>query len=91
MKNIAPFTPEEIKDIVNDEADRMNPEATADMVIEIINEVREELKDFSPAEKLAYISRQAYMAGFSKSLLVFNQTIKEITEENGKSEYAGRE
>lgn len=81
---IRPLTDEEIKGIIENEADSMDAETTAEFINDLVEAGSAEVTGCTRVEKIMWIVRHAYLSGFLKGIEVYNDVIKGILEDTKK-------
>lgn len=81
------LTLEEIKEIVEAEADDMGSEKTVDLILSILRnnspEEQELFKNEPPMVQMLYLSKESYIRGFMNALYIFNESLKIQLSEKG--------
>lgn len=75
---ITALTDEELKEIIQSEADDMNFEKTFDFMYEVATKNGEEIGKLKSIEKIAWLVHFAYMSGFTKAFKIYNDTLRGI-------------
>lgn len=74
-------TNEEIKELIEDEKERMDADALTDMVASICEQANEDeqkiYESASPLAKILYIAEECYLRGYAMGLYIFNNVVNE--------------
>lgn len=78
---------EELKEIIDEEAERLNFDVVADMVAQICADAEQEksgsFKNAVPINQITYIAHEMYVKGFAIAMHIMNEALKEYLEKNG--------
>lgn len=79
---ISPFTDEEIKSIIKNEADAMDAETTINFISDLVEADKADTEGYTPIEKIMWLMRNAYLSGLLRGIETYNDAVKSVLEKN---------